>query len=88
MSDAECRERLGAIQRILSYWDVVYMRDPNEAMAALLGIEEAATRPLEPGEQAALERGALVIVPAPGDRCGGSRVLPNDQKCPGCRACS
>ncbi len=33
------------------------------------------------------QREEIRIVEAPGDRCGGSRVLPNDQVCPGCRAC-
>jgi hypothetical protein len=29
----------------------------------------------------------VVIVPAPGDRCGNTRALPDGQPCPGCRAC-
>ncbi len=30
----------------------------------------------------------ITIVEAPGDRCGGSKVLPGGELCPGCRACS
>jgi hypothetical protein len=30
----------------------------------------------------------VVIVSAPGDRCGGGRELPEGGICPGCRACS
>ncbi len=33
-------------------------------------------------------RADIEIVSAPGDRCDGSRVLPNDMACPGCRACA
>lgn len=32
--------------------------------------------------------GGVMIVPAPGDRCGGSRKLADGARCPGCRACS
>ncbi len=30
----------------------------------------------------------IIIVEAPGDRCGGSRVLLDGERCPGCRACA
>lgn len=30
----------------------------------------------------------IEIVPAPGDRCGGTKFLPSAIRCPGCRACS
>lgn len=30
----------------------------------------------------------LVIVPAPGDRCGNTKALEDGSPCPGCRACS
>jgi hypothetical protein len=35
------------------------------------------------------ERSARIeIVPAPGDRCGGARVLADGSTCPGCRGCA
>jgi hypothetical protein len=30
----------------------------------------------------------VVVHEAPGDLCGGSRLLEDGSKCPGCRACS
>jgi hypothetical protein len=35
-------------------------------------------------------RPAIEVVPAPGDRCGGSKLLANEggRRCPGCRACA
>jgi len=34
-----------------------------------------------------IDRPAIVIVPAPGDRCGNTGRLPDGTPCPGCRAC-
>ncbi len=42
--------RLAAVQRILSHWDTVGLRNPDEAMHALRCIEEAAGLPLFPEE--------------------------------------